>query len=99
MAYQYTARLRIKPGTEAAFRTLIDEMIAAERVNPDCLGYEVFHLEDPLDYVFLETYTDLAADTAHKNSPLTKSLIERMVACVDGGFAVEEWHPVASMND
>ncbi|HEX2793402.1 MAG TPA: antibiotic biosynthesis monooxygenase [Croceicoccus sp.] len=99
MAYQYTARLRIRPGTESTFRTLIDEMVAAEHANPDCLGYEVFHLEDPLDYVFLETYTDLAADPAHKNSPVTKPLIERMVACIDGGFAVEEWFRVASMND
>ncbi len=98
MAYQYTARLRIRPGTEAAFLALIDEMIAVERANPDCLDYQVFHLADPLDYVFLETYTDVDADTAHKNNPVTKALIDRMVACIDGGFAVEEWHRVASMN-
>ena len=99
MAYTYIARLRIKPGTEAEFRQLIDEMIAAERLNPDSLGYDVFHLDDPLEYVFLESYVDEAADTAHREHPRTGPIIQRMVGCIDGTFTREMWHPVASMRD
>lgn len=98
MAYQYIARLRIKPGTEAEFRSAISDMIAIERENPGCLGYEVFHLDDPLEYVFFESYVDRAADDAHRENPITKPIIDRMVACVDGNFSRENWHSVARMT-
>lgn len=98
MSFTYTARLRIKPGTEATFLAAVSDMIAVAKSDPGTLDYKVFTLDDPLDFVFYESYIDQAADEAHRSDPVSGEIIQRMLTCIDeSGFALEHWTPVAAL--
>lgn len=99
MAFTYTARLRIRPEKEAAFRAALDDMIAVARTDPGTLDYKVFTLDDPYCYVFYESYVDAAADERHRTDPVSGAIVQRLVDCIDGdGFSQEFWTPVASLK-
>ena len=99
MAFTYTARLRIRPEKEAAFRAAVADMIDAARADPGTLDYKVFTLADPYSYVFYESYVDAEADERHRSDPVSGAIVQRLVDCIDdNGFSQEFWTAVAMVK-
>ena len=58
------AHLKIKEGMADAFVEVAQQLVAASRTEPGCLGYELLQ-EGPLQFSFLERYTGERAVEAH----------------------------------
>ncbi len=73
------ATLKVKPGTEAEFEAVAQEMVAAVKANePGCLLYILTRSPEPQTYVMLERYVDQAASDAHVASAHFREIGPRM---------------------
>jgi len=64
------AKLKVKPGSEAAFREAADKMIADVKANEAGTVTYLLHRAnaDPTEFVFYEVYADQNAMAAHSSS-------------------------------
>jgi len=70
MAISVIAKLKVKPGSEAAFEAAGKEMIATVKASePGTLAY-VLHknTKDPTEFIYYEVYQDQAAFDSHGKS-------------------------------
>ena len=65
------ARLRAAPGKGDALAALLVEQCGViRRSEPGCLEYRIHRAtDDPLQFIFYETYVDDAAFASHRASP------------------------------
>jgi len=76
MAYVVVARWRANAGSEDRVVAVLEELTAATRAEPRCLGYTPHRsTEDPLDFLIYERYADEAAFEAHADSEHFKRLV------------------------
>ena len=73
------ATLKVKPGSEAEFESVAQEMVAAVNANePGCLLYILTRSPEPQTYIILERYADQAASDAHVASAHFRAIGPRM---------------------
>lgn len=73
------ATLKVKPGSEAEFESVAQEMVAAVKANePGCVLYILTRSAEPQTYVILERYVDQAANDAHVASAHFREIGPRM---------------------
>jgi quinol monooxygenase YgiN len=76
MTYVVVARWRANAGSEDRVVAVLDELTAATRAEPGCLGYTPHRAtEDPRDFVIYEVYADEAAFEAHVDSEHFRRLV------------------------
>jgi quinol monooxygenase YgiN len=76
MAYVVVARWRANAGSEDRVVGVLEELTAASRAEPGCLGYTPHRsTEDPRDFVIYERYADEAAFETHVDSEHFKGLV------------------------
>ena len=76
MTYVVVARWRAKAGSEERVRAVLDELTAATRAEPGCLGYAPHRsAEDPRDFLLVERYADEDAFRAHVDSEHFRRLV------------------------
>ena len=76
MAYVVVARWRANAGSEDRVVAVLEELTAASRAEPGCLGYTPHRsTEDPRDFVIYERYADEAAFETHVDSEHFKRLV------------------------
>ena len=66
MSITVIAKLKVKPGSEAAFEGAAKEMIATVKSEPGTLTY-ILHknTKDPTEFTYYEVYQDQAALDSH----------------------------------
>ncbi len=89
MPFSFLSRFRIHDDRQDEFIALAHEMKALSAKEPGTLSYQFYRLADPGMFAVYESFVDAAADEAHMEYPHNKPLIERMVACMDGGYERE----------
>lgn len=94
MAFSFLSRFRIKPEHDAEFVELIDRMEAHAAAEPDTLAYKFYRLDQTGGYAVYESFTDEAADEAHRANPATQDIIARMIEIIDGGYVREMLYDV-----
>ncbi len=89
MAFSFLSRFRIRADKEAEFIELAKAMEALAPSEPGTLSYQFYRLAEPGMFAVYERFTDEEADKAHGAYDHNKSLIERMIACMDGSYTRE----------
>lgn len=89
MPFSFISRFRILPDREAEFISLARRMEELAKDEPGTLQYKFFRLAEPGMFAVHESFIDEAADKAHIEYPHNQSLIERMIACMDGSYERE----------
>ncbi|MBI1179019.1 MAG: antibiotic biosynthesis monooxygenase [Alphaproteobacteria bacterium] len=90
-----TARVKVKPGKEAAFEAFAKEVIDAVRANePGNLFYSLFRTERQGEYVFMERWKDQAAVDAHGKAPHMKAALPRFGEFVDGPVELNQYEEI-----
>ncbi len=89
MAYSFLSRFRVKPQCEDDFVGLARQMEGLVDREPGTLRFQFFRLGEPGMFAVFESFADEAADKAHMETDHGKPLIERMIACMDGGYERE----------
>jgi quinol monooxygenase YgiN len=76
MTYVVVARWRAKAGSEERVLAVLDELTAATRAEPGCVGYTPHRsTEDPQDLMIFERYADEDAFQAHVDSEHFRRLV------------------------
>jgi quinol monooxygenase YgiN len=76
MAYVVVARWRSNAGSEDRVIAVLEEVTAASRAEPGCLGYTPHRsTEDARDFLIYERYADEAAFETHADSEHFKRLV------------------------
>ncbi len=89
------ATLKVKDGAQADFEAVAKQLVAAVNANePDCLYYALYRTDDPLAYVMMERYRDMAAIEAHRATDHFKQIGRQMGAHMDGRPDVRILHEV-----
>lgn len=92
------ARLRAAPDKGDALAALLTEQCGViRRSEPGCLEYRIHRAtEDPLQFLFYETYVDDAAFDAHRKSPHLADYRKRREAAglLDGAVEVVVYRPL-----
>ncbi len=80
------AKLKVKAGSDAAFRQAADKMIAHVTANePGALTYVLYRsTADPNEFVFLEVYADQAALAVHGSSEAMQQFFGAIGGLLDG---------------
>ena len=80
------AKLKVKAGSDVAFRQAADKMIAHVKANePETLTYILYRsTADPNEFVFYETYTDQAALAGHGSSEAMQQFFGAIGGSLDG---------------
>lgn len=79
------ATLKVKDGAQADFEAVAKQLAAAVNADePGCLYYALYRSDDPLVYVMMERYKDMAAVEAHRASDHYKQIGRQMGAHMDG---------------
>jgi (4S)-4-hydroxy-5-phosphonooxypentane-2,3-dione isomerase len=80
------ATLKVKPGSEKAFREAADKMVAHVKANePGTLTYLLNRsTSDPTKFVFYEVYADQAAFAAHGGSEPMQQFFGAVGTLLDG---------------
>ncbi len=80
------ATLKVKSGSEAAFRQAAEKMLAYVKANePGTLAYLLNRsTSDPTKFVFYEVYQDQAAFAAHGGSDAMQEFFGAVGALLDG---------------
>lgn len=89
MAFSFLSRFRIKDDRADEFVALAHEMEELSRQEPGTLHYKFFKLAEPGMFAVHESFVDEAADEAHMAYNHNKSLIEKIVGCMDGSYERE----------
>jgi quinol monooxygenase YgiN len=90
------ATLKVKSGSEAAFETAAQEMIAHVKANePGTLTY-VFHRAagDPTQFAVYEVYTDQTALAAHSSSETLQKFFGTIGGMLDGRPAITMYEQI-----
>ena len=82
----FIATLKIKPGREAEFERLQQELSAeTHRAEPDCAVYDVIrHRDRKNTYVVYARFKNEAAFQLHMKAPFHDRLVPPILACVEG---------------
>jgi quinol monooxygenase YgiN len=91
MSVTIIARLKAKPGSEAALQEAFQDMIKTVRAEePGCQAY-VLHKskKDASQFVWYEVYSDQAAVDTHMKTPHMKAMGGRIKDLLDGAPQVE----------
>lgn len=88
----FVARLRAKPGKEAAAEALLRGLVAPTRKEPGCAGY-VLHRSraEPGVFLFYEEWKDRAALDAHLAMPYIQAAFAKIPELFDGEPDFSEW--------
>lgn len=80
------ARLKVKPGSDDAFRQAADDMIAHVTANePQTLTYVLYRsTADPNEFVFYEVYSDQTALAGHGSSAAMQQFFGAVGGLLDG---------------
>lgn len=89
MAFTFLSRFRIKPDRDAEFVSLIPQMEANAAAEPATLAYKFYRLDDPGMFGVFESFVDADGDHAHQANPANGPIIEKMIACMAGGYERE----------
>lgn len=91
MSIGVVAKIRIQEGKNEEFEAVFKELSDAVRANEPGNNFYALHKSqsDPLLYVVLEQYADMAAFQAHGASPHFKEGGKKMGACLAGAPEVE----------
>ena len=86
MAISVIAKLKMKPGCEAAFEAAGKEMIATVRsAEPGTLAYVLYqNAKDPTEFIYYEVYQDQAALDAHGKTDHMKKFGGKIGALLAG---------------
>ena len=84
--------LRISPNNQAKFVTLARELLAHERQQPGCVGFDILQdVSDSNAFIMLERWQDRAALDRHLNSDDFARSEERLDKVLDGESQWEEY--------
>jgi quinol monooxygenase YgiN len=85
MSITVIAKLKVKPGSEAAFEGAAKEMIATVKLEPGTLTY-ILHknTKDPTEFTYYEIYQDQAALDSHGKTDHMKAFGEKIGALLNG---------------
>lgn len=89
MAYSFLSRFRVLPEKEEEFVQMAKQMESLVDREPGTLRFQFFRLGEPGMFAVFESFVDEAADKAHMETDHGKPLIEKMVACMAGGYERE----------
>lgn len=89
MAYSFLSRFRVKSECDAEFVGLIAEMEANATAEQDTLAYKFYRLDGDGMFGVYESFTDEQGDQAHQANPANGPIIEKMIACMAGGYERE----------
>ncbi|MGT2432438.1 putative quinol monooxygenase [Cupriavidus basilensis] len=78
------AQISVKPGTEAQFEELANQLVQASRQEEGCLEYGLWRMEAVGQYAFVERYKDAAAVEAHRKSEHYRQIGRAMGAFMEG---------------
>ncbi|SOZ72904.1 Antibiotic biosynthesis monooxygenase [Cupriavidus taiwanensis] len=78
------AQISVKPGTEAQFEELANQLVQASRQEEGCLEYGLWRTEVVGQYAFVERYKDAGAVEAHKKSEHYRQIGRAMGAFMEG---------------
>jgi (4S)-4-hydroxy-5-phosphonooxypentane-2,3-dione isomerase len=98
MSVSFLARFKIKPELEAAFVALIPPMEANAKLEPATLAYKFYRLKEPHWFAVFESFVDEDGDKAHQSNPANADIIEKMIECMDGGYAREYLYELDAGN-
>ena len=86
MSKTLLAKLKVKPGSEAAFEEAAKEMIATVRsAEPGTLTYILHKSEkDPTEFIYYEVYQDQAAFDSHGKTDHMKAFGGKIGALLAG---------------
>ncbi len=82
------AQITVKPGSEAQFEELANQMVQASRQEEGCLEYGLWRTETAGQYAFVERYKDAAAVEAHRKSDHFRQIGRAMGAFMEGAPTV-----------
>lgn len=87
----FIARLVVKPGMEAQFERLQQELSRLTHdEEPDTCVYDVLrHKEQPRTYVVYARFKDEAAFQYHQTTKFHERLVPPIVACLEKPFDIE----------
>lgn len=91
-----TAKIKVKPGSEAAFEQASREMVAYVKAEePDTHTY-LFHraAKDPTTFLFFERYVDRAALDKHGQSPQMAKMFGAIGSLLDGPPTIEMYQEI-----
>jgi autoinducer 2-degrading protein len=79
--YVVCSQILVKEGTEEKVASVMEEIVAASRMEPGCILYVAHrHLEDPRRFMFYEQYVNQAAFTAHTQAEHYQRLVVPVIA-------------------
>ena len=85
-------RLRISPNNQANFVALARELIAHERQQPGCMGFDILQdVSDSNAFIMLEQWQDRTALDRHLNSDDLAGSEEQLNKLLDGEPQWEEY--------
>lgn len=91
----FIARMTVKPGRDAEFTRLCNELVRHVRANETgIVAYEFFKLREPQSYAVYESFADDAAEERHMTSAKLAELGPQIAACLDGTWVREYFDPV-----
>jgi quinol monooxygenase YgiN len=91
MSTTFIATLKVKPGREAEFERLQQELSEdGHRTEPDLIVYDVIkHRELPSTYVVYARFKNQAAFDHHMKTPAHDRLVPPILDCVDGAMDLQ----------
>lgn len=93
----FIARMQVPDEHRDKFISLAKELREQVQANePDTLMYEFFRGEKPGEFIVLEAFTDEAAEEAHQSTDYFKRIAPELLACLDGTYVREYFHPLES---
>lgn len=96
MSYSFIARMKIKPEKEAEFVALCQEMEeVVRRHEPHILGYKFYRLAEPGGFAVYESFAEEKDSLAHQTHPQVAPIIEKMIPCMEDGYAREYLLPLS----
>ncbi|HUR36040.1 MAG TPA: putative quinol monooxygenase [Vicinamibacterales bacterium] len=88
------AVIRVKPGSEARARAVLQSIVAPTLAEPGCLAYDLHQsADDPAQFMFYERWSSDAALAEHAAStaPHRAQLREQLADLIDDRPTVTRW--------
>lgn len=93
------AIVRVKAGSEAQARSVLQSIVAPTLEEPGCLAYDLHQsLTDAAEFMFYERWESDAALAAHaaSSAPHRLALREQLADLADGRPSVTRWRQAAN---
>jgi len=89
----FIAHLRVKSENAAAFEALMTYVCAKVHEHEPGVPYYAFaqSVQDPSTYVVIETYSDVAAHTAHMETDWVKQSLPKTVCLIEGRPDIKQY--------